>query len=108
MNIMLVTITERTREIGLRKATGAQNIDIILLFLTQAILLTLIGGIVGVGIAAAASTVISALVDGLSVVVQIPNIILAVSVSTAIGLFFGVYPASRAAKLNPIDALRYE
>ncbi len=108
MNIMLVTITERTREIGLRKATGAQNFDIILLFLTQAIVLTLIGGIVGVGIAAAASKVISVLVDGLTVIVQIPNIILAVSVSTAIGLFFGVYPASRAAKLNPIEALRYE
>ncbi len=108
MNIMLVTITERTREIGLRKATGAQNTDIILLFLTQAIVLTLIGGVVGVGIAAAASKFISALVEGLSVIVQVSNILLAVSVSTAIGLFFGVYPASRAAKLNPIEALRYE
>jgi putative ABC transport system permease protein len=108
MNIMLVTITERTREIGLRKATGAQNSDIVLLFLTQAIVLTLIGGVVGVGIAAAGSAVISSLVDGLTVIVQVANIVLAVSISTAIGLFFGVYPATRAAKLNPIDALRYE
>lgn len=108
MNIMLVTITERTREIGLRKATGAQYSDIVLLFLTQAIILTLLGGIAGITIAAAGSALISSLVDGLTVIVQAANIILAVSISTAIGLFFGVYPATRAAKLNPIDALRYE
>ncbi len=108
MNIMLVTITERTREIGLRKATGAQNSDIVLLFLTQAIVLTLIGGAAGVAIAVGASALISSLVSGFSVIVRVPNIVLAVSISTAIGLFFGVYPASRAARLNPIDALRYE
>ncbi len=90
MNIMLVTITERTREIGLRKATGAQNSDIVLLFLTQAMLLALIGGITGVAIAAAGSAVISSLVDGLSVIVQGSNVVLAVGISTAIGLFFGV------------------
>ena len=108
MNIMLVTITERTREIGLRKASGAQNSDIVLLFLTQAIVLTLIGGVAGVVIAAGGSAMISSVVSGLSVIVQLASIFLAVSISTAIGLFFGVYPATRAAKLNPIDALRYE
>ena len=108
MNIMLVTITERTREIGLRKATGAQNSDIILLFLIQAVVLTLIGGAVGVAIAAAGSALVSSLVDGLTVAVQFSNVLLAAGISAAIGIFFGVYPASRAARLNPIDALRYE
>ncbi len=108
MNIMLVTITERTREIGLRKATGAQNSDIIVLFLVQAVVLTLIGGVIGVAIAAGGSALITQLVDGLSVIVRPENVVLAVSISAAIGIFFGVYPASRAARLNPIDALRYE
>lgn len=108
MNIMLVTITERTREIGLRKATGAQNSDIILLFLVQAVVMTLIGGAAGVAIAMAGSALVTSLVDDFTVVVQLSNVLLAAGISTAIGIFFGVYPASRAAKLNPIDALRYE
>ncbi len=101
-------ISGRTREIGLRKATGAQNSDIILLFLIQAVVLTLIGGAIGVVIAAAGSALVSSLVDGLTVVVQFSNVLLAAGISAAIGIFFGVYPASRAARLNPIDALRYE
>ncbi|MCA0453531.1 MAG: ABC transporter permease [Chloroflexi bacterium] len=108
MNIMLVAITERTREIGLRKAVGAQYIDIVVLFLIQAIVLTLLGGLIGVLIAWGGAVLISALVPDFTVTIQTANIIFAVTISTLIGLFFGVYPASRAAQLNPIDALRYE
>ena len=108
MNIMLVSITERTREIGLRKAVGAQFFDIVLLFLIQAIVLTLVGGLIGVLIALGAAAIINALVPTFTVLVQTANIIFAVSISALIGIFFGVYPASRAAQLNPIDALRYE
>ncbi|MEO8394052.1 MAG: ABC transporter permease [Chloroflexota bacterium] len=108
MNIMLVTITERTREIGLRKAVGARSEDIVSLFLIQAIVLTLIGGVIGVLIAITGAEIITHLVAGFTVVVQVSNIIFAVVISAAIGIFFGVYPASRAARLNPIDALRYE
>jgi putative ABC transport system permease protein len=108
MNIMLVTITERTREIGLRKATGAQNSDIIVLFLVQAVVMTLLGGAVGVLIAAVGAAIVTALAQGFEVQVQASSVLLAVSISACIGIFFGVYPASRAARLNPIDALRYE
>jgi putative ABC transport system permease protein len=108
MNIMLVAITERTREIGLRKAVGAQFSDIVVLFLIQAIVLTLIGGVIGVLIALGAASIINALVPNFTVVVQTVSILFAVGVSALIGIFFGVYPASRAARLNPIDALRYE
>ncbi len=108
MNIMLVTVTERTREIGLRKAVGAQNFDILLQFLTEAVILSGFGGAVGVGIAAAAAFLVTSLVPNLSVVVQFSSIILASFVSVAVGVLSGIYPASRAANLKPIDALRYE
>lgn len=107
MNIMLVTVTERTREIGLRKAVGARNGDILLQFLVEATVLALVGGTLGVLLAIGASALIS-LIPDLQVDVQITSILLATAISVAIGVFFGSYPASRAAKLNPIDALRYE
>ncbi len=108
MNIMLVTVNERTREIGLRKAVGAQRGDIVFQFLTEAVVMALFGGLLGILLAVGGSLLISALVDSLAVVVQASSIALAVGISVSVGVFFGVYPASRAASLNPIDALRYE
>jgi putative ABC transport system permease protein len=108
MNIMLVTVTERTREIGLRKAVGAKKSDILLQFLTEAVILSLIGGAFGVLIALITSAIVSSLVPELTVIVQLSSVFLATLVSIAVGLFSGAYPANRAANLNPIDALRYE
>ncbi len=108
MNIMLVTVTERTREIGLRKAVGARNRDIIQQFLVETIVITLLGGAVGILIAAAGGALVTALVDNLDVSVQPFSVVLALVISIIIGTFFGIYPARRAARLNPIDALRYE
>ncbi|MBK9750431.1 MAG: ABC transporter permease [Chloroflexi bacterium] len=108
MNIMLVTVTERTREIGLRKAVGAQKRDIQLQFLTEATVLSLLGGAFGIGIAFAGSLAVSAVSADLQVRVQLSSILLATLISIGIGVFFGIYPANRAAALNPIDALRYE
>ena len=108
MNIMLVTVTERTREIGLRKAVGAQRSDILLQFLIEAVLLSMIGGAVGVAIAVGAATLVTAVIPDLSVAVQLSSVFLATIISIVVGVFSGSYPASRAASLNPIDALRYE
>jgi putative ABC transport system permease protein len=105
MNIMLVTVTERTREIGIRKAIGAQRSDIVGQFLMEAVLLSLAGGAIGVVI----GVVVGSLkIAGFQLVVAPYSIVLAFVVSVAIGLFFGWYPANRAASLRPIDALRYE
>ncbi|MCB0253753.1 MAG: FtsX-like permease family protein, partial [Anaerolineae bacterium] len=108
MNIMLVSVTERTREIGIRKAVGARRKDILSQFLIEAVVLSLIGGLVGILLGWAGATAISNLQDDLTAVVTIQSILLAVGFSAAVGLFFGIYPATRAASLNPIDALRYE
>ena len=105
MNIMLVSVTERTREIGIRKAIGAQRSDIVGQFIAEAVLLSMLGGLAGV----IAGIVISQLkVVGVQPVVQPYSVLLAFGVAVAVGLFFGIYPANRAASLRPIEALRYE
>lgn len=108
MNIMLVSVRERTREIGLRKAVGAKRKDILWQFLVEAIVLAIMGGLIGLAIGVAASLFISRLSDSLQPTVAWDSVALAIAFSAAVGLFFGIYPASRAARLNPIDALRYE
>jgi putative ABC transport system permease protein len=107
MNMMLTTVTERTREIGLRKAIGATSSDISIQFLTEAVALTLIGGAIGVGIGWAIATVVSSL-GIIQTQVSLMSVLLAFGVSALIGIAFGYYPARRASKLNPIEALRYE
>ncbi len=107
MNMMLTTVTERTREIGLRKAIGAKKQDITLQFLAESVMLTFTGGLIGIVLGWLAAAIIS-LVTGIATSVSIPYILLAFFVSAAIGIIFGYYPARRAAGLNPIEALRYE
>lgn len=113
MNIMLVSVAERTREIGIRKAVGAKRRDVLMQFLIEATMLSLIGGVVGLLAGWGLSRVAPQLHQALSgqtiqAVVSSDIVLLAFGVSVAIGLFFGIYPASRAARLNPIEALRHE
>jgi putative ABC transport system permease protein len=108
MNIMLVSVTERTREVGLRKAVGAKRRDILIQFLAEAIVLSVIGGLIGVGLGMGGAQIITPLLGASRALVTPQSVVLALTVSLAIGIFFGLYPASRAAALNPIDALRYE
>jgi ABC-type antimicrobial peptide transport system permease subunit len=107
MNMMLTTVTERTKEIGLRKAIGAKRKDINSQFLGEAIMLTLIGGIIGVAVGWGIS-VLAYQFGGIATKMSYSSVLLAFGVSAFIGIVFGYYPASRASKLNPIDCLRYE
>ncbi|MFA7191988.1 MAG: ABC transporter permease [Candidatus Paceibacterota bacterium] len=107
MNMMLTTVTERTREIGLRKAIGAQRRDINRQFLIEAIMLTFIGGVIGVALGWGVSALVSKL-GILQTTVSVSSVLLSFGVSAAIGIVFGYYPAKKASKLNPIEALRYE
>jgi putative ABC transport system permease protein len=107
MNIMLVSVTERTREIGIRMSVGARPKDILLQFLIEALVLSLLGGFVGILSGIGGSKLISALAQWPTIISPF-SIILSVSFSIAIGVFFGYYPARKAAMLNPIDALRYD
>ena len=112
MNIMLVSVTERTKEIGLRKAVGAKKADILIQFLTESIMLSLFGGIIGIIfgwiISAVVGRIAAASGTPFSPAVGLNAILLATIFSTAVGLFFGIYPANRAANLEPVEALRYE
>ena len=107
MNMMLTTVSERTREIGVRKSIGATEFDINMQFLLESLLLTLIGGLLGLGIGIAIAKIISGL--GLVTTVITPSsVMLAVGVSSFIGVIFGYYPAQKASRLDPIEALRHE
>jgi len=107
MNIMLVTVTERTREIGIRKAIGAKNRDILAQFLLESVVMSCLGGAMGAGLGIGVAMAIQRFAQ-FATLVQASSILLAFSFSAAVGIFFGLYPARRAALLNPIEALRYE
>jgi putative ABC transport system permease protein len=107
MNIMLVSVTERTREIGIRLAVGAHGRDVLLQFLIEAVILSSLGGLIGILIGVGASELVS-LKTGWPILVSTTSVVVAVVFSAAVGMFFGFYPARKAAQLDPIEALRYE
>jgi putative ABC transport system permease protein len=113
MNIMLVSVTERTREIGIRMAVGASSHDILRQFLVEAVVLSMIGGLIGFTLGVAASVGITKAINQFTptewpVIISLPAGLMAVVFSALVGMFFGFYPARRASRLDPIEALRYE
>ncbi|MBI5086754.1 MAG: FtsX-like permease family protein, partial [Acidobacteria bacterium] len=108
MNIMLVSVTERTKEIGIRKAIGARKVDIVIQFLTEAVVLTFAGGLLGMGLGWAISRIAAMAFPSLPTSVPVWAAAMGIAVSVGVGLFFGLWPASKAARLDPVDALRYE
>ena len=112
MNIMLVSVTERTREIGIRKAIGAKRRDILTQFLIEATVVSVLGGGIGIALGGGGASLLNGISFGggqtLTTVISLDAVLLAFTVSACIGLFFGVYPAVKASRLNPIEALRYE
>ena len=108
MNIMLVSVTERTREIGVRKAIGARRSDIVMQFLAEAVVLTGMGGIIGMLFGWMVSRATRIAFPSLPTAVPVWAVALGIGVSVGIGLFFGIWPASKAARLDPVEALRYE
>ena len=107
MNIMLVSVTERTREIGLRLAIGARGFDVLLQFLIEAVVISLLGGATGIGLGYGVSELLRAY-QNMPTLVPLDSVIIAVVFSAAVGIFFGFYPARKAAGLDPIEALRFE
>jgi len=108
MNIMLVSVTERTREIGVRKAVGAYRRDIVLQFLTEAATLSLLGGAIGIGVGIGVPILVKKVFEALPAETPIWSIVVGLAVSVSVGIFFGLYPAVKASRLDPIEALRYE
>jgi putative ABC transport system permease protein len=107
MNIMLVSVTERTREIGIRMAVGARSWDILFQFLTESIVLSLVGGLIGIGLGVIGARVMAYFTEW-NVLISYSSLLISFSFAAAVGIFFGFYPARKASRLNPIDALRYE
>jgi putative ABC transport system permease protein len=107
MNILLVSVTERTKEIGLRMAVGAKRKHILLQFLTEAIIMTSIGGIVGIAVGIGGAKLLTTMI-GWPAIISPEAVIIAFFFSLVVGIFFGLYPANKASKMNPIEALHYE
>jgi putative ABC transport system permease protein len=108
MNIMLVSVTERTREIGIRMAVGAKRRDILVQFLIESIVLSMVGGAMGISLGIVGTIIAGSITEDLRTHISATTVLMTTGFSIAVGLFFGIYPAMRAARLDPIDALRYE